>query len=105
MTSSSRGGDMPRSSALRAAVPLVELARKLAEIMPGELSVSFFVNSGSEANETALKMARQYQRLRGFGGRHKTILYHGPAVVGSLDDGAELPVPTLRLVGLRSVFP
>ena len=41
-------------------VPLIELARKLAEIMPGDLAVSFFVNSGSEANETALKMARQY---------------------------------------------
>ncbi|MBC8457258.1 MAG: aspartate aminotransferase family protein [Deltaproteobacteria bacterium] len=41
-------------------IPLIKLAKKLAEAMPGDLSVSFFVNSGSEANETAIKMARQY---------------------------------------------
>ena len=54
-------------------VPLIELARKLAEIMPGDLSVSFFVNSGSEANETALKMARQYHRERGQPHRYKVV--------------------------------
>ncbi len=54
-------------------VPLIELARKLAEIMPGDLSVSFFVNSGSEANETALKMARQYHVERGEKHRFKFI--------------------------------
>ena len=54
-------------------VPLVALARKLAEIMPGDLSVSFFVNSGSEANETAIKMARQYHRERGKPERFKII--------------------------------
>jgi adenosylmethionine-8-amino-7-oxononanoate aminotransferase len=54
-------------------VPLIELARKLAEIMPGDLSVSFFVNSGSEANETALKMARQYHRQRGQPHRYKFL--------------------------------
>jgi adenosylmethionine-8-amino-7-oxononanoate aminotransferase len=46
-------------------VPLIELARKLEELMPGDLGISFFVNSGSEANETALKMARQYHLERG----------------------------------------
>ena len=54
-------------------VPLIDLARKLAEIMPGDLSVSFFVNSGSEANETALKMARQYHRQRGQPQRYKVV--------------------------------
>jgi len=54
-------------------VPLIRLARTLAEIMPGDLSVSFFVNSGSEANETALKMARQYHRERGEPQRWKVI--------------------------------
>jgi len=52
-------------------VPLVKLARKLAEIMPGDLEVSFFVNSGSEGNETAIKMARQYHVERGQPHRYK----------------------------------
>jgi adenosylmethionine-8-amino-7-oxononanoate aminotransferase len=54
-------------------VPLIELARKLADLLPGDLSVSFFVNSGSEANETALKMARQYHVERGESHRFKFI--------------------------------
>ncbi|NUQ62143.1 MAG: aspartate aminotransferase family protein [Pirellulales bacterium] len=58
-------------------VPLVELARKLAQIMPGDLSVSFFVNSGSEANETALKMARQFHVAQGRPHRFKTIARRG----------------------------
>ena len=54
-------------------VPLVNLARKLDQIMPGDLSVSFFVNSGTEANETAVKMARQYHRERGQPDRYKIM--------------------------------
>jgi len=54
-------------------VPLVKLARKLAEIMPGDLEVSFFVNSGSEANESAMKMARQYHVERGHPHRYKIL--------------------------------
>ena len=41
-------------------VPQIKLAEKLAEIAPGDLEVTCFVNSGSEANEFAIKMARQY---------------------------------------------
>jgi len=54
-------------------VPLIRLAEKLAEIMPGDLSVSFFVNSGSEANESAIKMARQYHRQLGQPHRYKVV--------------------------------
>lgn len=54
-------------------VPLIELARKIEQLMPGELGISFFVNSGSEANETALKMARQYHLERGEPHRFKFI--------------------------------
>jgi adenosylmethionine-8-amino-7-oxononanoate aminotransferase len=45
--------------------------------MPGELGVSFFVNSGSEANETALKMARQYHVACGQPHRFKVIARQG----------------------------
>lgn len=67
-------------------VPLIELAAKLADITPGDLSSSFFVNSGSEANETAIKIARQYHLHNGEPGRHKVIArqgsYHGTTLGG-----------------------
>jgi putrescine---pyruvate transaminase len=67
-------------------VPLIELARKIAELAPGDLSVSFFVNSGSEANETAMKMARQYHLQGGEPRRYKFIArrdsYHATTLGG-----------------------
>ena len=45
-------------------VPTIQLAQKLADITPGNLSRSFPVSGGSEANETALKIARAYHRRR-----------------------------------------
>jgi taurine--2-oxoglutarate transaminase len=51
------------------------LGRKLAEICPGDIEVFFFTNGGAEANENAIKIARQ------FTGRHKVLSfyrsYHG----------------------------
>ncbi|WP_020611369.1 aspartate aminotransferase family protein [Sediminispirochaeta bajacaliforniensis] len=46
--------------------PVVELARRLAEILPGTISRSFFCNSGSEANESALLAARLFTQKRKF---------------------------------------
>jgi 4-aminobutyrate aminotransferase len=40
--------------------PMVTLAEKLAQITPGALKKSFFTNSGSEANETAIQTARMH---------------------------------------------
>lgn len=61
--------------------PLVELAEKLAEIAPGNLERSWPVTGGSEANETAIKIARAYHKRRGESGRYKIISrresYHG----------------------------
>src|SRR5919201_6104502 len=37
---------------------VVALAEKIAQITPGEISQSFFTNSGTEANETAIQLAR-----------------------------------------------
>jgi 4-aminobutyrate aminotransferase len=39
---------------------VVALAEKIAQITPGEISSSFFSNSGTEANETAVQVARMY---------------------------------------------
>ncbi len=40
--------------------PMVALAEKLAQITPGALKKSFFTNSGTEANETAVQLARMH---------------------------------------------
>ncbi len=45
----------------------IELAAELAELAPGDLNRSFFVNGGSEAVESAWKLARQYYAARGGG--------------------------------------
>ena len=58
-----------------------ELANRLAEITPEGLSSLFFVNSGSEAVDTALKIAIAWHRVRGEGQRVRLIGrergYHG----------------------------
>ncbi len=57
------------------------LGQKLAELLPGDLEVSFFTNGGAEANENAVKLARQYT------GRSKILAayrsYHG-ATAGAI---------------------
>lgn len=49
---------LQHASTLYPTAPIVELAETLARITPGALSQSFFTNSGTEANETALMLAR-----------------------------------------------
>ena len=44
---------------------IVDLAEKITKLMPGELSVCYFVCSGSEANDLALQIARAYTRKQG----------------------------------------
>jgi 4-aminobutyrate aminotransferase-like enzyme len=58
---------------------IVALAEKLAKIAPGEISKSYFTNSGTEANETAVQFARTHTKrfeivaLRhGYSGRSQT---------------------------------
>ncbi|MEZ4707767.1 MAG: aspartate aminotransferase family protein [Caldilineaceae bacterium] len=69
------------SSANYTSVPAVQLAETLAQITPGDLSRVFFSSGGSEAVETAIKIAKQVQVLRGFPKRYKIIArrgsYHG----------------------------
>ncbi|WP_313800121.1 aspartate aminotransferase family protein [Cytobacillus sp.] len=64
--------------------PAIRLAAKLAEIAPGKLSATFFTSGGSEANDTAYKLARHYWILKGQPNRRKIISrtksYHGVAM-------------------------
>jgi adenosylmethionine-8-amino-7-oxononanoate aminotransferase len=61
--------------------PALELTEKLTELVPIEVGRVFFVSGGGEAIESALKVARQYHRLRGEPTRYKFITrrsaYHG----------------------------
>jgi beta-alanine--pyruvate transaminase len=57
------------------------LATRIAALAPGDLDHVFFCNSGSEAVDTALKIALAYHNVRGEGGRNRLIGrergYHG----------------------------
>ncbi|MGH8103509.1 MAG: aspartate aminotransferase family protein [bacterium] len=55
---------MPLSSKVFLNAVQAELARRLAEMTPGDLQCGFFTNSGAEAVECALKVARAYRPQR-----------------------------------------
>jgi len=63
---------------------VIQLAKRLAELAPGDLEVSFFVSDGSDATESAIKMARQYFWERGEKSRWKVLFrrnsYHGASL-------------------------
>ncbi len=80
-----------------------ELGQKLAEVLPGDLKKTFFTLGGAEANENAIKIARQYT------GRFKIITryrsYHG-ATYGSMTasgDPRRLPIEP-GIPGIVRVF-
>ena len=62
----------------------VELAQRLADLAPGDLNQVFFTTSGSEAVESAWKLAKQYFKITGEPGRYKVIsrdiAYHGTSM-------------------------
>jgi len=59
----------------------IDLSSKLASLAPDKKSRVFLASGGSEANETAIKMAKRFHRLNGESGRFKVISrkgsYHG----------------------------
>jgi adenosylmethionine-8-amino-7-oxononanoate aminotransferase len=61
-----------------------ELARELVRFTPGNLNTVMFVSGGSEANESAIKLARQYHLMRGKPEKHIVISrarsYHGNTI-------------------------
>ena len=62
----------------------IELAERLASLAPGHLNRVFFTTSGSEAVESAWKLAKQYFKAVGEYGRYKVIsrdiAYHGTSM-------------------------
>ncbi len=84
--------------------PAIRLAARLADLAPPGLEQVFFCNSGSEANETALKLIRAYWKLRGRERKRvvlsRTYAYHGVGLASSSLTGLpncqepfDLPLP------------
>lgn len=93
----------------KTAPPLVDLAEKLKAIAPGPFSKAFFVNSGSEANDTQLKLLWLYNNARGLPEKKKVIsrvgAYHGSTLAATSLSGIaanhrafDLPLPQMRYV-------
>ncbi|MEE7559024.1 aspartate aminotransferase family protein [Xanthomonas sp. Kuri4-2] len=87
--------------------PTIRLAAKLAELAPGDLNHAFFSNSGSEANDTILRLVRHFWAVQDqprktiFIGRHDG--YHGTTVAGASLGGMRgmhrqggLPIPDIH---------
>jgi adenosylmethionine-8-amino-7-oxononanoate aminotransferase len=60
---------------------VIELSAKIAELAPGDLNRTFFCSGGSEANDSIIKLVRQYHQIGGEHHRYKMIArrtaYHG----------------------------
>jgi putrescine---pyruvate transaminase len=84
--------------------PAIRLAARLAAVAPKRVNHAMFTNSGSEANETALKLIRAYWKLRGRRDKTKilarTFAYHGVGIattsltgLTSCTEPFDLPLP------------
>ena len=84
--------------------PAIELATAIADVAPEHMNHVFFTGSGSESNDTVLRMVRRYWDLKGKPGK-KTIIsringYHGSTVAGAslggmsvMHEQGDLPIP------------
>jgi putrescine aminotransferase len=88
-------------------VPAVKLAARLAELAPERFEHVFFTSSGSEANDTALRMVWRYWQIMGQPQRQLVIsrrnAYHGSTVAGASLGGmagmhaqGALPIPGIH---------
>ncbi|MGA1599046.1 MAG: aspartate aminotransferase family protein [bacterium] len=86
--------------------PAIELSEKLARLSPPQFNHVFYVNSGSEANDTVLRMVRNYWKLQGLPQKRVIISringYHGSTVAGASMGGQkfiheidDLPIPDI----------
>ena len=90
-----------------------ELAEKVARLLPEQFSQVFFVNSGSEAIDTALKIVMAYNRARGESQRIRFVsrerAYHGVnmggvSLSGMVKNRETFPVTLPNVVTLRHTF-
>ncbi len=85
--------EMPYFALSAGNIPAIQLAAKITEIMPGAQRKVYFSNSGSEANEKAFKLARQYGRMKYGTDKHKILYryrdYHGTTLAALSATGQE----------------
>ena len=90
--------------------PAIELARVLAELTPPQFRHAFFTGSGSESNDTLVRLVRRYWALRGEPQRDVIISrwngYHGSTMAGASLGGMKpmhaqggLPIPGIVHIG------
>ena len=95
--------------------PAIELAALLAEVAPPGFSRVFYTNSGSEANDTVIRMLRHYWDLQGQPARKIIIsrrnAYHGSTIGGMSLGGmpaqqaqGDLPIPGIVHIGQPYCF-
>ena len=88
-------------------VPAIALAAKLAELAPGDLNHVFFAGSGSEANDTNIRMVRTYWAMQGQPEKKVIIArkngYHGSAMgsaslggMAAMHEQGGLPIPDIH---------
>ncbi|TDL89486.1 aspartate aminotransferase family protein [Meridianimarinicoccus aquatilis] len=91
-------------------VPAIALAAKLAELAPGDLNHVFFAGSGSEANDTNIRLVRQFWAAQGEPEKQIIIsrrnAYHGSTMGGASLGGMSamhaqggLPIPGIVHIG------
>lgn len=91
-------------------VPAIALAQKIAELAPGDLNHVFFASSGSEANDTNIRLVRTYWAAKGH--PDKTIIlsrknaYHGSSIgsaslggMSAMHGQGGLPIPDVHHIG------
>ena len=90
--------------------PAIELADRLARLSPPQFQHAFFTGSGSESNDTMVRMVRRYWELRGQPARQVIISrwngYHGSTMAGASLGGMKamhsqggLPIPGIVHIG------
>jgi putrescine aminotransferase len=91
-------------------VPAIALSAKLAELAPGDLNHVFYAGSGSEANDTNIRMVRTYWAEKGHPEKKIIIsrhnAYHGSTLGGASLGGMSgmhaqggLPIPDIHHIG------
>ena len=88
-------------------VPVIALAKKISELAPGDLNHVFFAGSGSEANDTNIRMVRHYWSEKGEPSKSVIIsrhnAYHGSSVgsgslggMSGMHAQGGLPIPDIH---------